>query len=330
MSIFVQNPTHNFFMKNGSYNDKKRVMALTEADLSQVSNNLVAKLYKSAIEKAHIDFEDIPATKGDITKYSGYADMIQSLNIVNDIAARSNVKIHAIDTVTTAIGNIVTMRDIYSKGYALNREFIMLQYCTMVATCVEATSAIIASFVDYVKGIDKVSFSIIQPKTSIGATAISNLESFNKSVASGEYVKACNVVLKNGNDLGVVRESAVVITAAVITSLVTLVALMRQIVFRFYYNRMKISDYLKMQAMFLQMNKATIEASESKVSPAKRKQIVKKQLELADKLNKIADKLKVESVTADSKSVKEMTREDKTFTLDQLQTNPGLDNVELL
>lgn len=329
-NIFVQNPTRNFFMTNGTYDEKKRIMNLTEADLSQVSTNLVSKLYSSAIEKTHVDFGNIPTTKGDFTKYSGYTDMVECLQVVDAIAVKSNIKIKETEIVSKAIGNIVMLRDIFTKGYALNKNFLMLQYTTLAASCVAATSSIIASFVDYVKTPDKVEFTIIQSKTNQGVIHIDALDQFNKSVASGEYTKVCNTILKDSRALGL-QESAVVITAAVITSVVALVALMRQIVFRFYYNRMKLSDYLEMQATFLRMNKATIEASESRLSPSERKKVIKKQADLADKLTKWSDKLRVEDVSADSKASREITQQNKTFSLDSMEQNPGLDGrIELL
>lgn len=331
MNIFVPNATRNFFMENASYADKRAVMALTEADLTQVSNNLVSELYKSAINKSHIDFDDIPASRGDITKYNGYADMQQCLDIVDNIAKQSNIKIKETDIVRTAIGNIVALRDVYTKGYALNNDFIMLQYCTMTALCVEATTGIIASFVDYVKTVDAVQFTIINSKTSAAQIAIENLDSFNTFVSSGDYAKVCNVIIKNGNATGIVKESAVVITAAVLTSLVAIVVLMRNIVFRFFYFRMKLSDYLKMQAMFLEMNRANLEAKENRMSPDKRKKVIKKQAELADKLTKMSDKLKVDSTAANITASRELKKENTSYTLDSVKNaNSPIDNFELL
>jgi hypothetical protein len=331
INVFEKNATINFFMENGSFEDKRNIRMLTEADLSNVSNNLVSKLYKSAIDKSYVDFDDIPLSKGDITKYTGYTDMMQSLDILDNIARKSNVTIPEINTVLKAIGNITALRDKFTKGYALNNNFIMLQYCTLTATCVEATSGLIASFVDYVKTVDTVEFKIIQPSKQPGAVAIKNLESFNTSVASGEYVKVIDVILKNGNiNGGIVKESAVVITAAVITSIVAVVVLMRQIVFRFFYMRMKVSDYLKMQAIFLEMNKENVKAKENKLSPEKRKKVLKKQEELAKKLMNMSDKLKVEYATSETKINKAMNDEHKTYSLGDLSTNNSFDNIELL
>lgn len=328
-NIFSKGPAFDFLYENATCGkDRVKLNALTEADMSQVNTNLVSKLYKSALNKSYIDFGDIPASKGDITKYVGYTDMVQCLSLVENIATRSNIKIHEVDVVNAAISNIVSMKDVFTKGYALNKTFIMLQYTALVTACVESTSAIIASFVDYTKSADAVKFTIVNQKDSAGLVHIDSLEKFNTSVSSGEYTKVINYILKNNN--GVLTESVAAITAAIVGGIVVLVLLMREIVFRVYYNRMKLSEYLKLQAAFLMMNKANIEANSSDLSSKKKKEVIAKQLKLAAKLNALSDKLKVESSIANNSVNMEMKKESNTMTLDTLSRNDRLDSVELL
>lgn len=329
MNPFTSNIVQDFYSQYGSYTDRRRVVSLTEADISNVSSNLVSKLYKSALAKAHVDFENIPMSRGDITKYSGYVDMMECLSIIENVASKSNIKIKELDVINNAIGNIVSLRDTYVKGYAVGNNFIMLQYCTLVSACVEATSGIIASFVEFTKSVDNIQFTIINPKTHPASLAIKDLSDFNKTVSSGEYNKVCNIMLKTDGK-GIVTESAVVITIAVITSIAAVISLMRHIVFRLYYARMKISDYLKLQATFLEMNKANVEAKSSGLSSQKKKEVVKKQHDLAVKLMKWSDKIRVDSVMNEKKVNTELKNENSTYTLDTMQSNPALDNVELL
>lgn len=329
-NFFVPNETRNFFLENAtSAKEKREIMTLTESELQPVSNNLVTELYKSVVEKSHIDFEDIPASKGDITKYKGYVDMVKCLDIISRIATKNNTKITEVEIVQKAIANIVALRDQFTKGFAIGNNFLVLQYNTLVATCVEATSSVIASYVDYIKRVDAVEFTIINTKTNSGGLCVSNLKRFNDLVASGEYAKMCNAVV-SGATKSIITESVAVITVAVLTTLVAVVILLKQIVFRMYYNRMKLSEYLKMQAMFLEMNKATIEASGSNIPPAKKKTIIKKQQELSAKLLKLSDKIKVENTMADSTSTKELKKDNSTYTLDAIKTTNNLDNIELL
>lgn len=331
MNIFSKGATVDFLLENATtYAQKKEIYALSEADVAAAGNGLISKLYRSAIDKSFIDFDEIPQSKGDITKYSGYADMVQSLNIVDTIARKSNIKIAELETVNKAISNVIALRDVFTKGYSLNKDFLILQYNTIVAACIEATSCIIASFVEFTKRVDAFEFTLVGGRLDHGANAVKNLETFNKTVASGEYSKIAHIVLKTDAAKGLITESAVVITAAVISTIVVLVVMMREIVFRFFYNKMKLSEYLKLQAMFLEMNKSTVESKSSNLSPDKKKKVVKKQAELAAKLMKWSDKLKVENTMAVTKASSELKKDNATMTLDSVKDSGRMDNFELL
>lgn len=329
-NFFVPNETRNFFLENAtSAKERLEITTLTEAELKPISNNLVTELYKSVIEKAHIDFEDIPASKGDITKYKGYIDMVKCLDIISRIATKNNTKIIEVEIVQKSIANIVALRDQFTKGYSIGNKFLILQYNTLVAACVESTSILIASYVDYVKRVDSVDFEIINTHSNQGGLCIANLKRFNELVASGDYTKMCNAVL-SGATKSIITESAVVITFAVLTTLVAGVILLKNIVFKLFYARMKISEYLNMQAMFLEMNKNNIEASGSNIPPAKKKEIIKKQQELSNKLSKLSDKIRVDVVMSDSTSIKEVKKSNSTYTLDVIKNTNNIDNIELL
>ena len=73
---------------------------------SPVNVKYKEKLYQSVIDKGHIDFGSIPASKGDITKYSGYTNMMEVLNVIMKLgtAEKSNAVKYA-KIVLEAIGN---------------------------------------------------------------------------------------------------------------------------------------------------------------------------------------------------------------------------------
>ena len=73
-----------------SFSERSEITSLTEAETYKVSNIMVANLYQSVLDKSYIDFDDIPRSKGDITHYSGYKNMISSISTIKDIATKSN------------------------------------------------------------------------------------------------------------------------------------------------------------------------------------------------------------------------------------------------
>ena len=88
--MFERSPIIDILLENcESYSERREVLGLTEADLHNVNNNMVGKLFNSALSKAHIDYEDIPKSKGDITKYSGYKSMMECLELLKDISLKS-------------------------------------------------------------------------------------------------------------------------------------------------------------------------------------------------------------------------------------------------
>lgn len=313
------NPAIDIFLENAkTFRERNEIFALTEAEEIKLSNSMVTKLYNSAINKNHVNFEDIPHSKGDLTKYSGYSSMVESLNLLRQISTNNNHKIAEIDIVEKAVGNIVTYRDAFEKGFKLNKEFVIMQYNVLVATCVSSVSYLIVSYVEYIKRVDKVEFSIVDPKYGTGYVGISSLDSFNKSVANGEFGKSINSVIKTG-----VNESLVAIVgvgAGIILGSLAVITIIRRMIFQFYYSRMKLSDYLKMQAYFLELNKNNLNANGNRMAPDKKKQVMKKQDELIRKLNAYADKLRVDSTMTSKKVDSEIKKENSGWSFNDVKS----------
>ena len=111
MIVSVDQEIKKILLRNAtSFKDRNTIIAMEAAEEERVDNVMVAKLYELAISKANIDFDDIPSSKGDITKYVGYNTMVDSLNLVKDLAKQQNVKIKEIEIVETAVNNIVTYK----------------------------------------------------------------------------------------------------------------------------------------------------------------------------------------------------------------------------
>ena len=70
--------------------DNKMITSMFEDTNSPATNNYLEKLYSSVIDKKHVDFGDIPNSKGNIEKYSGYASMNEILEILDVFAKEKN------------------------------------------------------------------------------------------------------------------------------------------------------------------------------------------------------------------------------------------------
>ena len=318
MTMLKTNAAMKILLENAkTFAERNKIHALMESEMHAVNNAMVTNLYKSAIEKSHIDFEDIPQSRGDVTKYAGYKSMLQTISLLQEIAAKNNTRIGELDIVETALSNIVAYRDLFEKGFAFQKEFVILQYNTLVYACVEALSTIISSYVDFIKRPDRVEFTIIRDKTRGGNLCIVNLEKFNLSVKQGDFSRVLNSVINTGKE-GFVGVNTVMIPAIVVGSVLALVPLIRELIFLFHYSRMRLSDYLEQQATLLEINRQSIEASNM---PAKKKnEVLKKQAEYIEKLRHMSNKIKVDRVTSETKATGEMSKQNKAWTIDTVKT----------
>lgn len=315
----MANPAIKILLDNATtFRERNEILSLTEAELNGVNDTMISQLYKSAINKSHIDFDDIPKSKGDITKYSGYTSMVQSIQVLNELSNKSKVKIEELDVVERALNNILGMKDLFQKGYALEKEFIMMQYCTLVASCVEATTSIISSYVDFVRNINDTEFRLINTKIYQGKLAIDNLRTFNKLYSNGEYVRVLNTVIKTGGESFVGAET-IAVPVMIISAVIILVTSMREIIFYFYYSRMQVADYLETQATFLEMNKNNLRLN-TNMSAGERNKIIAKQDKLAKKMLSLSDKIKVNHNITEKKVKTELNTENKGWKLDDVKS----------
>ena len=68
----------------GTTDSPRKVRMVLEDAESPVTKKTIENLYQSVIDKGHIDFDDIPKSKGNIVAYSGYKTMIQVLANLKD------------------------------------------------------------------------------------------------------------------------------------------------------------------------------------------------------------------------------------------------------
>lgn len=304
-----------------SFKERNEVRALTESQHMKVSNVVLSNLYKSVIEKGHVDFESITLSKGKLSNYDGLENMLGTLQIVDDIANKSTVKVPEVKIIQDALANIEGCSDIFEKGFKFNKEFIIMTYSSLVLACVEATSGLISSYMDFIKRPDQIEFKILDSKKKPHQKLISILESFNNSVKSGEFRRTMMAVFDNeGNNLvGLTATAAIGKSLVVIGGLAVIIPAIRELIFLFYYSRMRVSEYLEQQAMFVKAHKVNVEMNSS--IPAKKKQeILKKQEKTITELHRISEKIKVDYSVASNKANSEISANNKRFTLGDAQT----------
>lgn len=314
------------------------LLSVNEADQNLVMQSLSNKLYSHIVDKVdEIDFGTIPLSKGDITKIDNYDRLCDCVNILADILTQYRQDTAPVEVVSLAIQNMVDRIDLFTKAYKLNVEMPMIIYNTIVMAIISSVSYLISSCIEFIKMNNDQGFDIAITNVSVNKTKecvlFKDLEKFNKICGNGDFDKAMDYVIsqnnaKNFSGFGIAFGVSSV--AVIFGILLTIIPLIRELIFIFYFTRVKVSEYFDQQANLLLMNSYNIENNLSRDDKSK-KEIAKKQKAIADSFKKIANKIKVNIKTGESKTKSETAKLDsKKYKQDEvLDTIPDSSNSVL-
>lgn len=299
-----------------TYSEKMEIHALTEDKQAVINDKMVGNIYQSALKKRDVDFDNIPYTKGDIQKFHGYDNMIATLDTVRQLSKKFGIKIPELDVVEEAISNIRANKGIFERGFGLDVGFLEMYYNTLVCACIESTSLILSSYVEYVKTINTVEFNLKKGKGIQGNLSMDALKEFNKSVKTGQFGKFAKGIMDKDkqNFLGGGMAAAAVIGLAAV-----IVPVARELIFYLFESRMKISEYLDQQAQFLEMNKFRLNSSG--MAATERNTILAKQGSMIDKLESLSDKIRVNHQLADKNARNKLKQDNKQWTINNVSDN---------
>ena len=209
---------------------------------------------------------------------------------------------------------------------------MILEYNTYVYTTVEATTTLLYEFVEYVKRPDMVTMEIQlkNNKSRANLFYFEQLKKFNNVIDKMgiEYRKLLENLCKKGRENFIGVDEIIGITAISVVAM-AIVPITRELIYQFYRLRGNLSASLEMQAKFLEMNKACLEA-QTEMDPKKKKEIIDKQKKLSNFLRRISEKIKVKT----SKSIKdtkvELNKQNKMLSIDRLQDEVSLSPLEII
>lgn len=304
------------------------VMAVLEDAESPINKKYREKLYQNIIDRKHVDFGDIPKSKGDITKYSGYETMKETLDVLIALGRdeKCNDLIKYSTVVVTAIENIKKLKNVYMKAYSRKNEYVTLDYQLYVYTCVEATTSLIGAFVNDIKTPSS-EMKIVLKDTRFRGNLffIQSLMQFNRVNENNKYSSFLMATLANGQEnlLGEIFAGASISSLALGTGAIALIALSiipvtRKLIYYYKELKRKLSETLSTQAYFLEMNKACIEYN-STIDPKKKKKILQKQEKMRKVFLSLSDRLKVTDTWAERESGKKIQNDNKTMSMDNIR-----------
>ena len=256
-----------------------------------------------------------------------------TLNTIKDLAAenRAGDVIKYVEIVQKAIENISNMSISYQKGFQAKNEYIAMEYNSYVYFCVEATTALIYSFVEYVKRPDSDTLVMVIKNSKLRADEFyfEQLKKFNMVCdTQGVNYRKMLDSMSNSRD-NFIGTTAVIGMATVMAAAIAIIPITRAIVYQVYYLRGNISEQLDIQAQFMEMNKTCVEAN-SALTVQKKKEIVAKQENLVKRLRKLSDTIRVKSSKSVEVTTRETKNENKSLTIDSIKDEVSNSDFEFI
>lgn len=299
---------------------RKVLVTIDEADQNQVMGNLAAKLYDAIVKKVtDIDFGQIPASKGDITKIPNYLDMVSCLTTIRDMMVESKQSTGSADIIFLAIENMKKYQKIWEKGYFLENEMTIVFYNTIALSIVSAISLLTSATIEFIKNPQSDVIDIELAKVANHKTKdnllFKNLDKFNKACRKGDIEKVFNEVLKAQRQLKegtIVKESisAILFTGAMVLGLLTtVIPILHQLTNALYCLRQNVAEYLAGEADVIRLNAEKVQYNRAK-TPEQKKKIIARQHKIADHFKKWANRLMIKANKADSEAQRQI-KEDR-------------------
>ena len=299
---------------------RKMLLAVNEADQNKVLVSLTSKLYDNVVDKVDdIDFGEIEMTKGDIEKLPNYNTLHECLINMRQLLIEFKQDTKPVDTITECIANLIDSKHIWTKAYAVNAELPMITYNTMVLAVIEATSYMVSMCVEFIKSPSQDTMQVMIDKSALtkskGHMLFKNIDSFNSAYNKGQVEKAMMHVIdesaKKKNFIGIYTGIGVGAAVVGIAGLLfCIIPIIRELIFLFYYNRVRVSDFFEVQADLLQINAYNVENNRLDLTKEERKNISSKQLKVAEKFRAISRSIAVQASDAENKASKEIKKED--------------------
>lgn len=309
---------------------RKAVIHMNEADQSSILTALTSKLYDNIVSKVDdIDYGEIPSTKGDITKLLNYNKLNECIELLKNILKEFKQDSAPIDEIAKAMSNVSVNKDIFIRAYKFDCELPIVMYNNVVLSIISGVSYMIATCIEFMKTPNQDTFQITLDKVAFAKTKnnmlYNNLKRFNKCCASGEFQKGMEHILQHrikklgeAAAIGVGGGILAAIGVAGIIAIIThIIPILREMVFFFYYTRMRVSDFFDIQADLLQMNAYNVENNSNK-DDAEKERIVSKQLKIVELFRKIANKISFTGRKAEVETSKEIVRSSKKMKLNDI------------
>lgn len=298
------------------------LLGINEADRTEVLASLASKLYKNIVAKAgDIDYGQIPASKGDITKIPNFMEMLECLDTIGSIIEHYNGDPVSVNIIREAIDNIKDSKKIWEKGFAIKSEIPMLFYTNICLAIVSSVNLLLSTSIDFINDPENKTFESVLDKNRLQKSKdtllLKNLKNFNSAYKKKDIEKVMTSVMKAQKEI---QESAgsvikiaiggIIATVTLVKMILLIIPILQELVYMFYSARQSISDFFDMQAKVLTLNAEKIKERSAK-SEQEKKKIYDKQMKTANLFRKISNTVSIKFNNGENKANSMIKEEDK-------------------
>jgi hypothetical protein len=311
----------NYILKSAK--DIVQYKYLTEESKVEMTKELVQSIYENSINKSlTLNFAELEKSKGNLEEIENYAVLKGCIDLLQSIQLKMKEKIEGLDVIREAHKNILSYKSDFETGYKLRNQHVILLYNSITVALVCSVSFLIVTITEYIK--DPAGNYLAHMKNVTGiykeypTVFMGSLERFNKICKSGALSKFFKILyskksLVESSDKSLTRLSEIsplgigALLFSGISTAIIIIPVIRELIYQYYYMRVRIADYLRMQANFLEINRINLEKSKSPDSA----NIAKRQKEVMDSFIRMAERIDVDQKVSSQEAEREIKTEDK-------------------
>lgn len=304
---------------------RRVLLAVTEEDQSKVLVSLTSKLYDSLMDKFDdIDFGEIPLTKGDITKLSNFENMRSCISIMSELLDEFKQDKEPVNTISLAIQNMMDSVNIWKRAYAGNIELPMVVYNTIVLSIIEATSYLLSMCIEFIKLPSQDTFQAVIDKSALSKSKnhmiFENIRKFNTAYENGQIENAMEFVIKENvkNFGGITTIGVGASIVGIVGLLFCIIPIIRELIFLFYFTRVRVSEFFDVQSDLLQMSAYNVKNNRLDLTKEERNNISSKQMKVAERFRSVANRVSYTMKDSEIKASKGMKYDSKKYKVDEV------------
>ena len=319
--------------------DKVTFTLLDEANQVRVADEALTNMMKFITDKYNsIDFGEIERTAGDYKKFKYIGMIDENLNMLRNVYENSPDEgakkyLEVINSCFIVREHLLANGAIYTTLYKQGNGLAQLMYTSLVAALIYAIGIMVSNTIRFVTSekdaecevlFDEIPGSIKHIHIKNVNAAANDIDSFTKLLNEMAKPSIRNTMSESIS----IPVGALLAIGAVIILAPRIIYIIRSIIYSIYYNRVKFSDMLGVQANLVRANIESLEGRKGD------KKVIARQKRIADQLEKWKNRIAIKFDGVEAMQNQQIRREDSTLKIDKnssiLYPNPEISGAGLL